>query len=161
MKITWKHFAPCWPFVRRIRRSLVDSPHKGQWRGALMFFFYLRLNKRLSRQSRRRWFETPLCPLWCHCNVNGFPYLYMYFSEYCTCFAVNPNKSHVYTMANYTLGSTSYSDETLFVFFVSIKIIKGFDHIIRSRGWSLCCHTNYTAKFYAAFILIKPMRKRC
>ena len=31
-------------------------------------FFYLRLNKRLSKQSRRWWFETPSCPLWRHCN---------------------------------------------------------------------------------------------
>ena len=31
-------------------------------------FFYLRLNKRLSKQSRRRWFETPLGSLWRHCN---------------------------------------------------------------------------------------------
>ena len=28
----------------------------------------LRLNKRLSKQSRRRWFETPSPPLWRHCN---------------------------------------------------------------------------------------------
>ena len=33
--ITWKHFSRCWPFVRGIRRSPVNSPHKGQWRGAL------------------------------------------------------------------------------------------------------------------------------
>ena len=26
-----------WPFVRGIHRSSVNSPHKGQWRGALMF----------------------------------------------------------------------------------------------------------------------------
>ena len=32
-------------------------------------FFDLRLNKRLSKQSRRRWFETPLRPLWRYCNV--------------------------------------------------------------------------------------------
>ena len=31
-------------------------------------FFDLRLNKRLSTHSRRRWFETPLRPLWRHCN---------------------------------------------------------------------------------------------
>ena len=30
--------------------------------------FDLRLNKRLSKQSWGRWFETPSCPLWCHCN---------------------------------------------------------------------------------------------
>ena len=35
--IKWKHFQPNWPFVRGIHRSPVKSPHKGQWRGALMF----------------------------------------------------------------------------------------------------------------------------
>ena len=33
----WKHFPPYWPFVRGIRRSPVNSPHKDQLRGALMF----------------------------------------------------------------------------------------------------------------------------
>ena len=35
--IKWKHFPRFWPFVRGIHRSPVNSPHKGQWRGALMF----------------------------------------------------------------------------------------------------------------------------
>ena len=35
--IKWKHFPRDWPFVRGIHRSPVNSPHKGQWRGALMF----------------------------------------------------------------------------------------------------------------------------
>ena len=35
--IKWKHFPRYWPFVRRIHGSPVNSPHKGQWRGALMF----------------------------------------------------------------------------------------------------------------------------
>ena len=34
--IKWKHFPRYWPFVRGIYRSPVNSPHKGQWRGALM-----------------------------------------------------------------------------------------------------------------------------
>ena len=33
----WKHFLRYWPFVRGIHRSPVNSPHKGRWRGALMF----------------------------------------------------------------------------------------------------------------------------
>ena len=33
----WKHFQRNWPFVRGIHRSPVNSPHIGQWRGALMF----------------------------------------------------------------------------------------------------------------------------
>ena len=35
--IRWKHFRRYWPFVWGIRRSPPNSPHKGQWRGALIF----------------------------------------------------------------------------------------------------------------------------
>ena len=35
--IKWKHFPRYWPFVRGIHRSPVNSSHKGQWRGTLMF----------------------------------------------------------------------------------------------------------------------------
>ena len=70
--IKWKHVPRHWLFLRGIHRwlrgihrSSVDSPHTNQWRGALMFS----LNKRLSKQSRRRWFETPSRSLWRHCNV--------------------------------------------------------------------------------------------
>ena len=35
--IKWKHFPRNWPFVRGIHQSPVNSPHKGQWRRALMF----------------------------------------------------------------------------------------------------------------------------
>ena len=67
--IKWKHFPRYWPFVRGIHLSPVNSPHKGQWRRALMFSSDLRLNKRLSKQSWGWWFETPSCPLWRQRNV--------------------------------------------------------------------------------------------
>ena len=35
--IKWKHFPRYWPFVWGIHRPKVNSPHKGQWRGALIF----------------------------------------------------------------------------------------------------------------------------
>ena len=35
--INCKHFPRYWPFVRGIHRSPVNSLHKGQWRGALIF----------------------------------------------------------------------------------------------------------------------------
>ena len=35
--IKWKHFPRYWSFVRGLHRTLVDSPHKGQWRGVLVF----------------------------------------------------------------------------------------------------------------------------
>ena len=35
--IKWKHFPRYWPLVRGMHRSPVNSTHKGQWHGALMF----------------------------------------------------------------------------------------------------------------------------
>ena len=52
-------------WLRGIQRSSVNSSHTDQWRGALMFS----LNKRLSKKSRRRWFETPSRSWWRHCSV--------------------------------------------------------------------------------------------
>ena len=45
----------------------MNYPHT--WPVTLGFdSFYLRLNKRLSKQTWGWWFETPLPPLWRHCN---------------------------------------------------------------------------------------------
>ena len=35
--IKWKHFLRYWPLVREIHQSPVNSPHKDQWRGVLMY----------------------------------------------------------------------------------------------------------------------------
>ena len=43
--IKCKHFPRHWPFVRGIHRSPVNSPHKGDWRGTLVFsLIYARTN---------------------------------------------------------------------------------------------------------------------
>ena len=67
----WRHqmetFPRHWPFVKGIHRSPVDSPHKVQWH-SFSVFFDLPQNKRLSKQSKHRWFETPWRSLWCYCN---------------------------------------------------------------------------------------------
>ena len=55
--IKWKHFPRYWPFVRGIHRSR-----------SFDVFCDLRLNKRLSKQSRGWWFETLSCSLWRHCS---------------------------------------------------------------------------------------------
>ena len=57
--IKLNHFPRYWPFVRGIHRSQVNSPHKGQWRGASIFD--LRLNKQLYKKYWGWWFETPYC----------------------------------------------------------------------------------------------------
>ena len=72
--IKWKHFLRYWLFVRRIHRSPMNSHHKG---AKLWCFLDLRLNKRLSKHLRRRWFQTPSRPSWRHCNErieNNVPY---------------------------------------------------------------------------------------
>ena len=63
--LTWwrhqmEHFPRYWPFVRGIHRWPVNSPHKGQWRGALMFSLICALNKRFSKQPWYWWLETSL-----------------------------------------------------------------------------------------------------
>ena len=72
--IKWTHFPRYWPFVRGIHLSPMNSPHKGQWRGALMFCLICALNKRLSTQSWGWWFETPSVLLWRHCNGVRWPH---------------------------------------------------------------------------------------
>ena len=61
--IKWKHFPRYCPCVRGIHWSPVNSPHKCQWRGALMFF-YLHLNRQLSKQWGR-WFRHVSMQLRC------------------------------------------------------------------------------------------------
>ena len=56
--IKWKHFPRYWPFVRGIHRFPVNSPHKGQWRGTLMFSLICawindRVNNRQTGDLRR------------------------------------------------------------------------------------------------------------
>ena len=58
--IKWKHFPRYWPFVRGIHRSPVNSPHKGQWRGALVFSLIYTwtngwVNNRDAGDLRRHW----------------------------------------------------------------------------------------------------------
>ena len=61
-----KHFPRYWPIVWGIHRSPLNSPHKGQWRGALMFSLICAwingwVNNGEAGDLRR--------PLWRHCNA--------------------------------------------------------------------------------------------
>ena len=63
--IKWKDFQYYWPFFDR----WFPSQRPVTW--SFDVFFDLCLNKRLSKQSRCRWFETPSHSLWRHCNDYG------------------------------------------------------------------------------------------
>ena len=65
--IKWKHLPLYWPFVRWIHRSPVNTSHKDQWRGALMFSLICSwingwVNNREAGDLKRH------CP---HCEVIG------------------------------------------------------------------------------------------
>ena len=66
--IKWKPFPRYWTFVRGIHRSPVNSPYKGQWRGALMFSLICTWINSWVKKSRGWWFETPSGSLWRQCN---------------------------------------------------------------------------------------------
>ena len=56
--IKWNHFPCDWQFLQGIHRSLVNSPHNGQWRGQLMFslicaWMSVWVNNREADESRR------------------------------------------------------------------------------------------------------------
>ena len=88
--IKWKHFPHYWPFVRGIYRSTVNSPHKGQRRGALIFslicaWIHSWVNNREDGDLRRhrahyyvdvmwwcRWWWLVRLPTWNHNRQNNY-----------------------------------------------------------------------------------------
>ena len=75
--VRWKHFPRYWPFVRGINWSSVEIHSQRPETWSFDVFFDLLLNKLLSKQSRRRSFEMPSCPLWRHCDAQEkcFPFI--------------------------------------------------------------------------------------
>ena len=85
--IKWNHFPRYWSFVRGIHRRPVHSPHKGQWRGALMFSLMCAwingwVNNHEAGDLRR--------PVWRHCNNRYWSniqfitlYLFINFYDFC------------------------------------------------------------------------------
>ena len=65
----WKHFPRYWHFMCKIHRSPVIYPHEKQGTRSFDVLIDLRLNKRLSKQSRHWLFEMPSRSWWRHCNV--------------------------------------------------------------------------------------------
>ena len=72
--IKWIYFPRYWPYVRGIHRSLVDSPHRGKWRRALMFSLIWAWTNGWAIETPVIWY--PSRSLWRHCNEMGpFPML--------------------------------------------------------------------------------------
>ena len=70
--IKWKHFPRYWPFVWGIHRWPVNSQHKGQWHGALMFSL-VSINGWVNNGEAGDLRRHHTHPLWRHCNdINVF-----------------------------------------------------------------------------------------
>ena len=78
-----KHFPRYWPFVRGIHRSQVNSPHKGQWRGALMFSLICAringwVNNREAGDLRRRCAHHDVSVM-----INAYGHVVFLFGRHC------------------------------------------------------------------------------
>ena len=62
-----KHFPRHWPFLRGIHQSPVNSPHKGQWRGALMIYLICARIKGWVNNGKAGVLRRHR-PSWRHCN---------------------------------------------------------------------------------------------
>ena len=73
--VKWKHFPRHWPYVWGIHQSTVNSPHKGQWRGALMFplictWMNAWVNNREAGDSRRLHAHNDVIVMQCWLTVD-------------------------------------------------------------------------------------------
>ena len=97
--IKWKLFPHNWPFVWGIHWSPVNSPHKGQWRGALM---------------------SPLICVWINCWVNNGEAGDL--RRYCAHYDVIVMWLQWYCGIIWTLGKVS-TRTNIFLPYVSIEIL--------------------------------------
>ena len=82
-KSWWRHqmetFSPLLSLCARNSPVTGEFPSPRPVTRSFEVFYDLRLNKRLSKQSRRLWLDTPSRSLWCHCNVLFSPMrIYMF-----------------------------------------------------------------------------------
>ena len=93
-------------------------------------FFHLRLNERLSKQSRGWWFETPSRPLWRHCNATDFTHIYQRYvtgtiSRLTQCQGSNPeelwwNMTHTSTGNSWHNLDKTKHNKTVFISYIVI-----------------------------------------
>ena len=86
--IKWKHFPRYRPFARGIHRSPVNSPHKGQWQGALMFSLICalingRVNNRKASDLRRHRAHYDVTVMWWHIWPDSVTLLNVYVCAGC------------------------------------------------------------------------------
>ena len=90
--IKWKVFPRYWPFVRGIHRSPVNSPHKGQWRGALMFSLICAWINRWVKQVNNRNVGD------LRCNFLSLPLIPAYGAQVLRCICISLQRRYMSVM---------------------------------------------------------------
>ena len=87
----WRHQMETFSALLALCEGEGEFPAQRAVQRSFDVFFDLHLNKRLSKQSKHRWFETPSHSLWRHCNVKfvictwGVAYQWTYHSVALNC----------------------------------------------------------------------------
>ena len=103
----WRHHMetfPCyWSFVWGIHRLPVNSPTESMTQN-FDVFVDLHLNKRLSKQSWRQWFETPSLSLWRQCNVEKSFVGSQWFHKYRTMYVLQGRTVYALTKGYFSIS---------------------------------------------------------
>ena len=166
--IKWKIFRVTGPFAGNTSvTGEVPAQRPVTW--SFDVFFYLRMNKRLGKQSWGWWFETPSRPLWRHCNI----FLHDFFSFKlkqerntfvfvrwtCSC-----EVSDYFHCISYLIGINWYvPDNKLISKYITIPYIYRLDllttkeichlnlSITTGKGNSFCsCDESYMSRWYVS-----------
>ena len=124
--IKWKHFPRYRPFVRGIHLSLVNSPLKGQWRGALMFYLFFIwingwVNDREAGDWRRHRAHYAVTVMPCHWAISGyskdswtmFDVILIVSSTFCGFYCVSIDQRTLIKMAN-VISLKSHDNSRIF-----------------------------------------------
>ena len=143
--IKWKYFPRYWPFVRGIHRSPVNSPDKGQWRGALMFSLICSwinswVNNREAGDLRRHHahydvivmkYETSLCQCY-RLNLATSSYTKLSIIEKWIIYPSNqPDYRKIYNLRSYLLPTNSE-----YVRFSTVLLHDDNNNRYREAQWS-------------------------
>ena len=83
--IKWKHFSRYWPFVWGIHWSPMNSPHKGQWHGTLMFSLICAWINGWVNKNRNHYKNVSLCGHCCACWWLGTDRYQDIYSDWVLC----------------------------------------------------------------------------
>ena len=126
--IKWKHFPCYWSFVRGIHRSPVNSPHKGQWCGVLMFSLICAWINSWVNNHEAGDLRSPLHSLWRHCNEFHF-FIHISFWFNIKMLSYQYWKSHcghkTVIRLSYIYKENSYTGKTTSLYWISPQIFVG------------------------------------